>query len=38
MDTGIGVDPVLSSGNDVGVADEFDEDEAVDRSGTTIRT
>ena len=38
MDTGMGVDPVLSSGNDVGVADEFDEEEAVDRSGTTIRT
>ena len=38
IDTEIGVDLVLSCGNDVGVADEHDEEEAVDRPRTTIGT
>ena len=38
LDTGIGVESVLSCGNDVGVSDELEEEEAVDRPGTTIGT
>ena len=34
----IGIEPVLSCGNDVGVADELDEEEAVDKPGTTTGT
>ena len=37
-DTGIGVEPELSCGNDVGVADELEKEGAVDRPKTTIRT
>ena len=36
IDTRIGIDPVLSCCNYVGVADELDEEEAVERSKTTI--
>ena len=35
IDTGEGVEPLLSCGNDIGVADEL---EAVDRPGTTLGT
>ena len=40
IDAGIGVEPVLSCGNDVGgdVPDELDEQEVVDKPGTTIAT
>ena len=38
IDAGIGVEPFLSCCNDVGVADELDEEEAVDRPWTTIGT
>ena len=37
-DAGKGIEPRLSCGNDVGVADELDEEEAIDRPGTTIGT
>ena len=37
-DTGIGLDPLLSCGEDFGVADELDEEEAVAKTGTTIGT
>ena len=37
-DAGIGIEPVLSCGTDVGVADELDEEEVVDKPGTTIGT
>ena len=40
INAGIGVEPVLSCGNDVGgdVPDELDEQEVVDKPGTTIAT
>ena len=34
----MGVEPLLSCGNDVGDSDEFDEEEVVDKPRTTIGT
>ena len=38
LDAGAGIERALSCGNDVGVANELDEERAVDRPGTTIHT
>ena len=38
MDTGIGLDPSLSCGDGFGDADELDEKEAVNKTGTTVGT